>query len=727
MVNIMSNSGDIDSWKDNLLNRSDKEVNKNILYINNLNFLRNKEFLLNNYDPRFKIWAGEKILIKELERRGVEYSLDEYGYSMRIFLPNGGIHLTQWINYWLNTTSVTKFFTDKLRTSRILKEDWFNVPKEVVLQKQDSLFLNETNNFLNLKKFIDNVWYPVILKPNKGQKWEWIHIINNDEELEEFCSNYNEWIYGDNIAIAQEFIKWEEIRVIYLNWEILLAYNKTPFFIKGDGQRTIEDILNDITLDWNLQEKAKQQIIKFRYDLKDILSKDEKLQVFEYINEASDTAQEKLFDLEDIDFVKKVANSFWANYFWMDIITNGKIRDWTIIELNSKPDVLWARKISKWFDDILWKKVLESILSSHKDHGVVSDIKEVPAKEWAIECGLNEHDYLKKISSLKFLQNKDELLRRKTSIKHGIFVLLDALEDEWYPYWIEEYWFVISISLPNGKNRIIYGADYWFDSSTLRRIFEDKIYTSKILRQHEKKVADDMLVIKPKSWYSNDSNNTKACLKFADQVWYPLIFKPNDGSLGAGVKKIFSKEQLLQELSAYNNNDRTGLFMLQKYLPGNDYRVLYLDWEILAAYERIPAKIKWDWANSINKLIHLNHYDERLEKIEKYLSDQWISLDKILREDEDIDLLPTANVATWWTVRGILITEEDKEYIRSIANVFGARYLWVDIISNWSISDGYVLEINKAPITKWISEYSSEFRENFWKKIWQQIKKDEWF
>gem|GEM_PF-1176193 len=43
---------------------------------------------------------------------------------------------------------------------------------------------------------------------------------------------------------------------------------------------------------------------------------------------------------------------------------------------------------------------------------------------------------------------------------------------------------MLTIHFPNGQNRIIYHADYGFDSSTLRRIFEDKIYTSKILRKN---------------------------------------------------------------------------------------------------------------------------------------------------------------------------------------------------------------------------------------------------
>ncbi len=704
-----------------------EKIAENISYINNLKFLKNKWFIIKNYDPRFSIWIPEKLLISQLEEKWISYSLDEYWYSMRIFLPDWTVHLTQGINYGLNNTSVVKFFEDKLRTSRILKEDWFKTPKEVILQKNKSSFVSEKNNLSNVKKFIIGVWYPIIIKPNKGKKGEWVFVIHNDDELEKFYEQYNKWIYKDNIAIVQEFIKWDEIRAIYFDGEVLLGYKKEPFILQWDWTLTIKDLLKEKKLTVTLYKESQEKIEAQWYHLSQVLQKWENIKVFEHINEASDVAQEVVIKEEDQRFIKKIAESFWANYFWIDIITSGEISAWTVIEINAKPDVLWARKISPTFNELFWKKLTDYILknTSEEEQKKQNIVKE-HRKEESFECWLSKDEYYEKINSLKFLSNKEELLNNKNSIKHGIFVLLDALETDWYSYWIDEYWFVISISLPNGKNRIIYNADYWFDSSTLRRIFEDKVYTSKILRKSWKKVAEDMLVIKEKSWYSSDSNNTIACIKFAERVWYPLIFKPNDWSLGAGVKKIFTKEQLLLELEKYNKDEKSGLFLLQQYLPWKDYRILYLDWEILVSYERMPAKIKGDGKKTIKELIELNNYNEWLLKIEEYLNNQKISLSTVLPNKSEINLLPTANVATGWTVREILVNDEDKEYIKSIADIFNSRYFWIDIISNWSIADWYVLEINKAPITKWISEYSKEFKADFGKKIWQTIKKDEW-
>ena len=206
-------------------------------------------------------------------------------------------------------------------------------------------------------------------------------------------------------------------------------------------------------------------------------------------------------------------------------------------------------------------------------------------------------------------------MKSEYQVQHGIWILIDEVEKSQTPYTIDEYWFVLTIHLPNGRNRIIYHADYGFDSSTLRRIFEDKIYTSKILRKNWFLVAKDMLVARENTRYSNPQNTTSACIQFAEKYGYPLIFKPNDGSLWSWVSKIFDKNQLLATLSHFNQSNKS-MHLLQTYIPGRDYRVVYLDGEILVAYERIPPTITGDGENTIKNLIETNFPTINQKKVE---------------------------------------------------------------------------------------------------------------
>lgn len=98
-----------------------KIKNRSIEFLSNLKFLKNKEYLLSTFDDKFNISLSESLLINELEERGIFYSLDNYGYSMRIFCNNWDIKVVNWINYWFNSTSVSKIFIDKILTNQILK------------------------------------------------------------------------------------------------------------------------------------------------------------------------------------------------------------------------------------------------------------------------------------------------------------------------------------------------------------------------------------------------------------------------------------------------------------------------------------------------------------------------------------------------------------------------------------------------------------------------------
>ncbi|RAL55546.1 hypothetical protein BSK20_04250 [SR1 bacterium human oral taxon HOT-345] len=700
-----------------ILNRD--KYQENLGYLQSLKFLKNKDELLQLYNPRFPIAVAQKYLIAELEKRKISYSLDPYGYCLRIFSPNRETpHLMHGINFGLNATSVVKIFKDKILTNEILRQDGFTLPREYILEPKGNIFETPVNNYEGLLQFTEKVGFPLIVKPNKGERGNGVMLLSNLKELEQFYQEYSNGLFDEKIAVIQEKVKGNEYRVIYLDGEILLTYMKQPFTLVGDGKTTLEKLLYLRNLKEEALEETKGILAKQGYLLTDIPAKDTQIQPYQFINDLSEQDQEVPFTEQDQEFLKKIAKSFGARFFGLDIISEGAIHEGSIIELNAKPDVLWARKISPEFNTKFWSKIIDATTGT-KD-------KVIKKNDSSFDAGISEEEFERKVHSLIHLQNKTEILNASHGIKHGVFILLDEIEKSGFPYTIDEYGFVMTIQLPSGKNRIIYNADYGFDSSSLRRIFEDKIYTSKILRNGKFPVPNDMIIIKDRSSYSTTSNNTLACLDFAKKNGYPLIFKPNDGSLGVGVQKIFNQEQLLKALEDYNASNK-GLYLLQQYIPGKDYRVIYLDGEILAAYERIPPKVVGNGISSIGQLIDKDFQDLEINKITTYLQQQNLSLDSVLPQDFEFNLLPTANIATGGFVREVQATETDRLFLERVAKYFGARYFGVDILSNGELADGVILEINKSPITKGISTASEKFRTNYPKKIWDTIKKDEGF
>ena len=88
------------------------------------------------------------------------------------------------------------------------------------------------------------------------------------------------------------------------------------------------------------------------------------------------------------------------------------------------------------------------------------------------------------------------------------------------------------------------------------------------------------------------------------------------------------------------------MHLLQTYIPGRDYRVLYLDGEILVAYERIPPTIIGDGKNTIKNLIEKDFPMINQKKVEHYLETQGVNTETILEKNKTLPLLPTANIAT---------------------------------------------------------------------------------
>ena len=88
------------------------------------------------------------------------------------------------------------------------------------------------------------------------------------------------------------------------------------------------------------------------------------------------------------------------------------------------------------------------------------------------------------------------------------------------------------------------------------------------------------------------------------------------------------------------------MHLLQTHIPGKDYRVLYLDGEILVAYERIPPTITGDGEHTIKNLIETNFPAINQKKVEHYLETQGVNTEAILGKNKALSLLPTANIAT---------------------------------------------------------------------------------
>ena len=203
--------------------------------------------------------------------------------------------------------------------------------------------------------------------------------------------------------------------------------------------------------------------------------------------------------------------------------------------------------------------------------------------------------------------------------------------------------------------------------------------------------------------------------KYAKKLGYPVVVKPNSKSQGSGVCVVFNKKELKSALLEVFKGDKVAI--VERYLPGHDYRVVVLDGEIISAYERIPLSIKGDGKSSILSLLKqkqkyfiLTKRDTKINlndrRIQLKLKKAGFTFKSIWPKSLELFLLDNANLSTGGD--SIDVTKTMNNDFRKIAikltKDMGLRIAGVDImVTEGDITQKpknckyYIIEINAAP------------------------------
>ena len=206
--------------------------------------------------------------------------------------------------------------------------------------------------------------------------------------------------------------------------------------------------------------------------------------------------------------------------------------------------------------------------------------------------------------------------------------------------------------------------------------------------------------------------------KYAKGLGYPLITKPNSGTQGGGVSLVWNEAELRNSLRNIFKVDRVAI--IERYMPGHDYRIVVLDKEIISAYERMPLSVMGNGKSSILTLLkqkqkhfektgrdtRINFKDTRM-KIK--LQRQNLSFNSILQKGKKVFLLDNANLSTGGDSLDVTSTIHKGFYKIStdLTRKMGLRIAGVDImVTKGDITKNpkenkncsyYIIEINAAP------------------------------
>ncbi|MEZ4793457.1 MAG: cyanophycin synthetase [Gelidibacter sp.] len=202
-------------------------------------------------------------------------------------------------------------------------------------------------------------------------------------------------------------------------------------------------------------------------------------------------------------------------------------------------------------------------------------------------------------------------------------------------------------------------------------------------------------------------------------VGFPLVVKPVDGNHGRGITvNIKNYEDALTAFRSAKESSKSGAIIIEKYITGDDYRLLVINHKLVAAAVRTPAHVIGDGKSTIQQLIdEVNKDPRRGYGHENVLTQITINdltlgiikangytLDSILEKDKRLLLKDTANLSTGGTA-------EDVTDMVHPANVFmaeriskiidldicGIDVMTTDISKPLEETGGAVLEVNAGP------------------------------
>ena len=215
-----------------------------------------------------------------------------------------------------------------------------------------------------------------------------------------------------------------------------------------------------------------------------------------------------------------------------------------------------------------------------------------------------------------------------------------------------------------------------------------------------------------------DIIRTERGLKEAvDYVGFPLVIKPVNGNHGRGITtNINSLDEALIGFKEAKEVSR--LVIVEKYITGEDHRLLVINNKLVAAAKRTPAHVIGDGKSTIQELVDEVNKDERrgyghekvLTEIDinsltlEILKEMNMTTESVPKKGEMVKLKSTANLSTGGTAEDIteLIHPYNVFIAERISKIIGLDICGIDIMAEdltkpLNKSGGAVLEVNAGP------------------------------
>jgi len=205
-----------------------------------------------------------------------------------------------------------------------------------------------------------------------------------------------------------------------------------------------------------------------------------------------------------------------------------------------------------------------------------------------------------------------------------------------------------------------------------------------------------------------------SALQAANKIGFPLVVKPVRGKKGRGISVGLGQLDEIEQ--AFDLAHKSGAdVLIEKFVPGLDYRLLVVGGRFVAAVHRRPPSITGDGLSTVQSLIDAeneNPYRDGFrgfrivkdEEVMRHLRMAGLSPEDVPRKGQEIQLRTAANVSTGGLP--IDVTDQVHPDNREMAeraslgvglDVAGIDFITPDISHPYHEIGGAIVEINARP------------------------------
>jgi len=256
------------------------------------------------------------------------------------------------------------------------------------------------------------------------------------------------------------------------------------------------------------------------------------------------------------------------------------------------------------------------------------------------------------------------------------------------------------------RQRRIQAAETDRSSAIAEAIAQDKELTKRLLRAAGVPVPLGQPV-----------DNAEEAWQAAQVIGLPVVIKPQDGNQGKGVAvNVRTREQVAAAYAAAA--EISSNVLVERYLPGHDYRLLVVGDRLVAAARRDPPQVFGDGAHTVRQLVEQVNSDPRrgdghataLTKIrfddiaQRRLAEQGYDAESVPPKGARIVLRNNANLSTGGTATDVTddVHPELAACAVAAAQMVGLDVCGIDVVCDSVLrpldeQGGGIVEVNAAP------------------------------